>query len=130
MSRCAGITRAGTACKGKPIDGSEWCYYHPPDHVEERKRHGSKGGKRGGRGRPKVDVGAIKQQLQGLADGVLDGSVGRAEAAVASQILNVLLRAITVELQIKEQAEHDERITALEEKARQRELVKHGNGQF
>ena len=121
MPGCAAITRAGTACKGKPIDGSEWCYYHHPDRVEERRRHGSKGGRRGGRGRPKADVAAIKQQLQGLADDVLNGAVARADAAVASQILNVLLRAVTVELQVREQDDLDQRIGRLEEKLRQRQ---------
>jgi hypothetical protein len=72
----------------------------------------------------------IKAQLQGLADSVLEGSVTRADAAVAGQVLNYLLGAIKIELQIREQTEHDQRISLLEEKARQRELVKHGNGQF
>jgi predicted ATP-grasp superfamily ATP-dependent carboligase len=67
------------------------------------------------------EITSIKTQLQELADGVLDGSVQRADAAVASQILNVLLRAITLELEIKDQTEHAERISALEEKLAQRE---------
>ena len=50
MTKCSGITQAGTACKGTPIDGSQWCYVHHPDHADERRRHGSKGGKRGGVG--------------------------------------------------------------------------------
>jgi len=45
---------------------------------------------------------------------VLDGSVNRADAAVASQILNILLRAITTELQVREQQEVLERLEALE----------------
>jgi hypothetical protein len=43
MTKCSGITQAGTACKGTPIDGSQWCYVHHPDRTEERRRHGSKG---------------------------------------------------------------------------------------
>jgi hypothetical protein len=94
--------------------GEHWCWAHHPEHTEERKQHGSKGGKRGGRGRKRVELSSIKTQLQDLADGVLDGSIARADAAVASQILNVLLRAITVELQVKETQEFEERIEALE----------------
>ncbi len=35
MIKCSGITQAGTACKGTPIDGSQWCYVHHPDHAEK-----------------------------------------------------------------------------------------------
>ena len=88
MARCSGITQAGTACKGIPIDGSGYCYVHHPDHAEDRRRHGAKGGKLGGRGRPQVEVNGVKTQLQDLVDGVLTGRVERADAAVVSQILN------------------------------------------
>ena len=56
MTKCSGITQAGTACKGIPIDGSGYCYVHHPDHAEDRRRHGAKGGKRGGRGRPTSEL--------------------------------------------------------------------------
>ena len=115
MARCAGITKEGTACKGIPIDGSEYCYVHHPDHAEERRRHGHKGGKRGGRGRPVVEVSHIKSQLQELADNVLAGSVERQTGAVVSQILGTLLHAIKVEMQIREHEEFTHRLEALEE---------------
>jgi hypothetical protein len=126
MARCAGITKEGTACKGIPIADSGYCYVHHPDHAEERRRHGSRGGKRGGRGRPQVQITSIKTQLQELADGVLDGSVDRADGAVASQILNVLLRAITVELQVREQQEFAQRLESLEEALTQRKDRRYG----
>jgi len=94
---------------------SEWCLNHDPNRVEENRRRSSKGGKRGGRGRKQVELSSIKTQLQDLADSVLDGTVERADASVASQILNVLLRAVTVELQVKEQQELIERLETLEE---------------
>jgi len=97
---------------------SSFCLNHDPDQADLRRRRSSKGGKRGGRGRrsqPQVSVSNIKTQLQDLADGVLEGSVLRADGAVVSQILNVLLRAVTVELQVKEQQELIERLEALEE---------------
>ena len=59
-----------------------------PDRAEERRRHGSKGGRRAGRGRKQVELSSIKTQLQDLADGVLDGSIERSDASVTSQILN------------------------------------------
>ena len=115
MTKCSGITQAGTACKGIPIEGSQWCYVHHPDHAEERRRHGSKGGKRGGRGRPQAELSDIKRRLSDLADDVLEGRQDKAVAAVASQVLNVLLRAISVETKLKEQFELVERLESLEE---------------
>ena len=115
MAKCAGITRAGTACKGIPLDGSQWCYAHDPDRTDERRRYGSKGGKRAGRGRPQYDLADIKARLSGLADDVLAGEVDKGVAAVASQVLNVYLRAVSVELKVTEQLELIERLESLEE---------------
>jgi hypothetical protein len=118
LAKCSGITQAGTACRGIPIGDSQWCYVHHPDRVEERRRHGSKGGRRGGRGRPQAELGDIKQRLSELADAVLsddaDKRVDKGVAAVASQVLNVYLRAVSVELKAREQLELVERLEALE----------------
>ncbi|MDQ4128879.1 MAG: hypothetical protein M3151_13185, partial [Actinomycetota bacterium] len=102
MAKCSGITRAGTACKGIPIDGSQWCYAHDPDHADERRRHGSKGGKRGGRGRPQAELSDVKRRLSDLVDDVLEGRKDRADAAVAGQLLNTYIRAVGVELKVRE----------------------------
>jgi hypothetical protein len=115
LAKCAGITRAGTACKGIPIDGSQWCYVHHPDRAHERRRHGSKGGKRGGRGRRQAELADVKRRLSDLADDVLEGRRDKGVAAVASQVLNVYLRAVSVELKAREQLELMERLEALEE---------------
>jgi hypothetical protein len=103
MAKCAAITQSGTACKGIPIDDSGYCYVHHPDHTDKRRRHGSKSGKRGGRGRPLTDVANAKQRLSDLADDVLNGVVDRSVAGTASQILNVYLRAVDLELKAREQ---------------------------
>ena len=117
MAQCSGITQAGTACKGIPIDGSQWCHAHHPDRTEERRRHGAKGGKRGGRGRPQAELANIKERLSDLADDVLEGKQDKGVAAVASQVLNVYLRVVSVELKVREQAELIERLEALEAQA-------------
>ena len=114
MAKCSGITQAGTACKGTPIDGSDWCYVHDPDTAETRRRHGRKGGKRAGRGRPQSELADIKQRLSDLARDVLDGSVEKGKGAVVSQILNVYLRALSVELKVREVTELEERLEELE----------------
>ncbi len=94
---------------------AEWCWNHHPDYEQARRRRASKGGKRGGRGRPQAELSDLKARLSDLADDVLEGRQDRAVAAVASQVLNVLLRAISVETKLKEQFELVERLESLEE---------------
>jgi hypothetical protein len=115
LSRCAAIKPSGERCKVSAMAGSEWCWNHDPAHAEERRRHGARGGKRGGRGRPQADLANIKSRLSDLADDVLEERVDKGVAAVASQVLNVYLRAVSVELKAREQLELIERLEALEE---------------
>jgi hypothetical protein len=115
MSRCAGIRADGGRCKAEAMPEAQWCWNHHPDYEQARRRRASKGGKRGGRGRPQAELSDIKRRLSDLADDVLEGRQDRALAAVASQVLNVLLRAISVETKLKEQFELVERLESLEE---------------
>jgi hypothetical protein len=93
---------------------AEWCWSHHPNYEQARRRRASKGGKRGGRGRPQAELSGIKQRLSDLADAVLEERVDKGVGAVASQVLNVYLRAVSVELKAREQAELIERLEALE----------------
>ncbi len=115
MGKCTAITRGGGRCRGVAIDDSGLCYSHHPDHEQDRRQAARKGGKRGGRGRPQVEVGAVKTQLQGLVDGVLGGRVKRADAAVVGQLLNTYIRAVGLEIKLKETEELAVRIEELED---------------
>jgi hypothetical protein len=115
MARCAGITAAGDRCKAEAIPEAEWCWNHHPDYEQARRRRASKGGRRGGRGRTQAELSDIKRRLSDLADDVLEGRQDKGVAAVASQVLNVYLRAISVETKLKEQFELIERLETLEE---------------
>ena len=114
MAKCAFIKASGEACKALPMKSEQWCYTHHPAKVEKRRRDGSKGGKRGGRGRPVVEVQRITARLEQLADAVLAGEVDKADGAVAGQLLNYCLRGISVGLKAREQLELEERLTELE----------------
>jgi hypothetical protein len=59
-------------------------------------------------------VADIKRRLSELADGVLDGSIDKGVGAVVSQVPNVYLRAVSVELKVVEQTELIERLEELE----------------
>ncbi len=114
MSQCSGITAAGGRCKGQAISNSQYCFSHSPEHAEARRQRASRGGKRGGRGRPQAELGNIKERLSTLADDVLEKRVDRGDAAVVGQILNTYIRAVGVELKVREQTEIIERMDELE----------------
>ena len=127
MAKCSGITQAGTACKGIPIDGSQWCYVHHPDRIEERRRHGSKGGKRGGRGRPSVELARLQGRFEELAERVLSGEIERGVGAVVGQLLNGARACVRDGLAAREQEELVERLESLETLLEQRkEERRHG----
>jgi hypothetical protein len=115
LAKCSGITQAGTACKGIPIDGSDYCYAHHPDHIEERRRHGSKGGKRGGRGRPVAELGALRDENADIRRRLLEGELPPNVAAVAVQSINTDIRAVGTAMKAREQEELVERLEGLEE---------------
>jgi hypothetical protein len=115
-ARCGGITRSGSRCQRSAEGPNGLCWAHDPTNAEKRRRLASKAGK----SKPDRELAGIKARLSDLADDVLEGRQGRGVAAVASQVLNVYLRAVSVELKVKEQAELLERLDALEEALEQR----------
>ena len=108
--RCSGITRSGTRC-GRSVEGPNGlCWLHDPTRSEERRRAASRAGK----AKPSREIADIKARLSDLAEDVIAGDVDRANAAVAGQLLNTYIRAVGVELKVREQTELIERLEALE----------------
>ena len=114
MARCAGITAAGDRCKAEAMPEAEWCWNHHPDYEQARRRRASKGGRRGGRGRPQHETEAIKVLLEDLTERVLAGELETGPAAVANQLVNTRLRAIEQERKNKETEELAQRVEELE----------------
>jgi LPS O-antigen subunit length determinant protein (WzzB/FepE family) len=123
MSVCRATKRDGAPCT-LPSNGiSGLCWAHDPANAERRRR----GQSRGGKNKPGKELTTIKQRLSDLADDVLAGEVDRADAAVAGQLLNTVIRAVSVELKAREQLELIERLEALEETlARNKENRRYG----
>jgi hypothetical protein len=96
------------------MHGSEWCIGHHPDKAQARRLRASKGGKRGGRGRPQAELSDVKRRLSDLVNDVLEGRTDRGDAAVVSQLLNTYIRAVGVELKVREELELRERLELLE----------------
>ena len=108
---CTATKRDGAPCTLPATGPHGLCWAHDPANADARRRGASRGGKgRGGRG----ELAGIKRRLSELAEAVIRGEVDRGDAAVFAQLLNVYLRAVTVELQVREQEEVLERVAALE----------------
>jgi hypothetical protein len=114
--RCAGTKRDSSPCTATVEPPHRFCWWHDPANADKRRRAASKAGK----SKPSRELAGIKQRLSDLADDVLEGRQERAVAAVASQVLNVYLRAVSVELKVREQQEITERLEELETLLEQR----------
>jgi len=55
-----------------------------------------------GRGKPNAEIRAVKSRLQALADMVEEGRMDRGDAAVCGQLWGTYIRAVGMELRVKE----------------------------
>lgn len=120
MSVCSGIRADGGRCRAQAMRNSEWCINHHPERAELRRRRASKGGKRGGRGRPIAELGALRDENADIRRRLLEGELAPNVAAVAVQSINTDIRAVGAALKAREQEELTERLEALEEALEQR----------
>ncbi len=102
MPSCSGIKADGGRCKGQAIGNSQWCFSHHPDYEDARKQRASRGGRRGGRGRPQAELSDIKNRIRAMVEDVRNGTMDRADAAVCGQLYNTLIRAVSVEMRVRE----------------------------
>jgi len=115
MARCSGIRADGGRCGAQAIRSTEFCVNHHPDYEDARRRRNSKGGKRGGRGRPTSELARLGARFEELADKVLDGEVERGVGAVVGQLLNGARTCVRDGLAAREQEELIARMEQLEE---------------
>jgi predicted acylesterase/phospholipase RssA len=115
MALCSGIKADGGRCKAQAIRGSAYCVGHDPEQAEARRRRASKGGRRGGRGRPVAELASLRDENARIRQRLLEGELLPNVAAVAIQSLNCDIRAVATMLKAKEQEELIERLESLEE---------------
>jgi hypothetical protein len=109
-SICMATKRDGSPCTLSSNESTGLCWAHDPANAERWRR----GQSRGGKSKPTKEIIDIKRRLSDLAGDVLEGRVERGDGAVASQILNVYLRAVSVEMKVKEVEEIEGRLEELE----------------
>jgi hypothetical protein len=115
MGVCPGIKRDGSKCTVTVEPPRIYCWWHDPQYAEERQRAASKGGRRGGRGRPSVELARLQGRFEELAEKVLNGDIERGVGAVAGQLLNGARACVRDGLAAREQEELLGRLEALEE---------------
>jgi hypothetical protein len=120
MSVCSGIRADGGRCQAQAMRNSEWCINHHPDQAELRRRRASKGGKRGGPGRPIAELGTLRDENADIRRRLLEGELLPNVAAVAVQSINTDIRAVGAAMKAREQEEIIERLEGLEEALEQR----------
>ena len=102
MTLCAGIKADGGRCKAQAMRGSTWCIGHDPEQAEARQRRASKGGRRGGRGRPSAELVGVKAEIWEVIEAVRSEALERSTGAVVFQGYNTLLKAQDTERRIRE----------------------------
>jgi len=88
---------------------------HYPDRASERRRHGARGGKRGGRGRPIAELGTLRDENSDIRRRLLEGELLPNVAAVAVQSINTDIRAVGATLKAREQEELTREVEELRE---------------
>jgi uncharacterized protein YndB with AHSA1/START domain len=115
MNRCPGTKRDNSPCTVTVEPPQTYCWWHDPANAEARKQAAVRGGKRGGRGRPSVELARLATHFEELADQVLSGEIERGRGAVAGQLLNGARACTRDSLAAREQEELVARMEAIEE---------------
>ena len=102
MSRkltCSAITNSGQPCRNRPLRSEEHCFFHSKRTKEVRVEAARRGGSR--RKPWSTEAGLVKESLDQLYEEVKSGRLDVRRAAVLAQVANGMLRAISVEKDLR-----------------------------
>ncbi len=102
MAGCIGVKPDGALCQGVAARGSDWCPAHDPERKEARRKSASKAARSK---KPNREIADVKEQVAELIQDVRAGDVDRSDAIACGQLYNVLLRAVSVGLRVRETEE-------------------------
>ena len=111
MPRCSHTYADSSQCKRIVSAEQGYCYSHDPARASERQRYAARGGKAKATG----EIGRVKARLQALADMVEEGRMDRADAAVIGQIWGTYIRAVGMDIRVKEFEEMAREVEELRE---------------
>jgi hypothetical protein len=111
MQRCSGIKPSGGRCERIVSQEHTYCYSHDPTRQAERKRNAARGGKAKAAG----EIGGIKTEIHNTIEAVQSGYLDKGIGAVVFQGYGMLLRAVSVGLDVQERLDLLDRMEKLEE---------------
>ncbi len=114
MAVCSAIKANGERCRGLAKAGSDYCPAHDPARSEARSRSASRAAK----SKPSSELKGIKQEIRDVIEAVRTEELDKGVGAVCGQLYNTLIRAVSVELKVREVEELEQRVQALEERRR------------
>ena len=120
MATCAAIKSDGTRCQAQAMNNDDKCYTHSPATAEARARTNRRGGKTGGRGRPKVRVDEVYKLADEQIEGLKNRTTDPRKSAIMVQWANCKLKAIETERRVIDQAELEQKVAEFERLYRQR----------
>src|SRR5215210_5501758 len=98
MPRCQGFKPNNSPCERIVGASQSYCYSHVPNRAQERHRAASKAA----RSKPNRELADVKDRLRAMIDDVRSGRMARGDASVCAQLYNSLLRALSLDLKIRE----------------------------
>jgi hypothetical protein len=84
MAVCPGTKRDGSRCTVTVEPPQTHCWWHDPQYSAARKQAAARGGRRAGRGRPQLELSAIKALCEDLTEQVLAGELETSRAIAAN----------------------------------------------
>ena len=96
---CSAITSGVQPCRNRPLRSEDHCFFHSKTTKEVRVEAARRGGSRG---KPwSTEAGLVKNSLDQLYEEVKSGRLDVRRAAVLAQVANGMLRAISVEKDLR-----------------------------
>jgi hypothetical protein len=108
--RCAAITRAGGRCQKDATEVSEYCWSHSPENANKRKQIARRGGKSKG---ASGEIVQIKREIRRIVEAVEKGQIESRVGGVVFQGLNLWIKALDTERNIRETEELAEMVEEL-----------------
>ena len=116
---CKAIKKDGTPCQALAVAGREYCFFHDPEKADIQQAARSKGGQQNVHRPLQTDVGRLPLRDAGSVVAFLEETVNDVRTgSIDARVGNCLGYLAGVVLKALEHSELEERVAALEEKAK------------
>jgi hypothetical protein len=118
MPRCAADKADGSPCERIVGASQRFCYSHHPDSASRRSEAAARAARAKGGPALEREPARCRRELWRVAAAVESGDLSPKSGAVIGQLLNTVLRSLSVESALRERAEVEDRLRRLEEARR------------